>query len=439
MLKNFLMNRKKASNMNQKINKMISAVLALFTAASLSAVAAAENTDSAGFAVESELAVPAKAPYDTKYVNIQWNTDEAETAGVPVAEGEHFLFPVGNKVKKLSEGNGELLGTAELNEKVAENCRGAALGGILVQPTRTSIYTINTADMSVVSSKGFGGSISTDVALDGNYAYFGVRFESGSSFYCVDFTQDCSVVWEYKSADSVTAATTSGGRIIFGAGTKLVVHEKDSGGCVETDIGAEITGAPFAGQYAVFLPAADGRVYKLRLNDDGTMEDDSLVYCEVGGNVSAPAVFNGRLYVTSDEGFFIIDSLNMEVVEKFTDMEGGSAPFVCYGNGPRVYIVAPMEEYWCLFTVYDPGEDNDPEATKLAKLDHYEGGRAAVSAEGTLCMRDGLGRLYALTVAEYSLFYIILKLALFLVLIVLIVLWLRFVIKKRVKDKSNFL
>ena len=54
-------------------------------------------------------------------------------------------------------------------------------------------------------------------------------------------------------------------------------------------------------------------------------------------------------------------------------------------------------------------------------------------------MRDGLGRLYALTVAEYSLFYIILKLALFLVLIVLIVLWLRFVIKKRVKDKSNFL
>lgn len=430
------MNRKKARTMNGIIKSIIITGAALLTSAFTAAGAAAESS---GFAVESELALPAKAPYDTKYVNIQWNTDEADTAGVPVAEGTHFLLPVGNKVKKLAEENGELLGSAELNEKVSESCRGAALGGTLVQPTRTSLYTINTDDMSVISSKGFGGNISTDVALDGNYAYFGVKLESGSRFYCVDFTDGFSVVWEYECAGDVTAATMSGGRIIFGAGTNLVVRSADGTDFAETDIGAEITGAPFAGEYAVFIPAADGRIYKLRLNDDGTMEEDSLVYCEVGGNVTPPAVFNGRLYTTSDEGFFIIDSLNMEVIEKFDNMKGGSAPFVCYGNGPRVYVVAPMEGYWCLYTVFDPGEGSDPEETKLAKLDNYEGGRAAVSAAGTLCMRDGLGRLYALTVAEYSIVYIILKLVLFLALIVLVVLWLRFVIKKRTKDKPNFL
>lgn len=422
--------------MNRKIKSIISVCAAALTAASASSAAFA---DSAGFVSEGELARPVKAPYDTKYVNIQWSTDEAETAGVPIAEGEHFLFPVGNKINKIAESSGEILGTAELSEKVSENCRGAVLDETMIQPTRTSLYAINTADMSVKSSKSFGGNISTDVALSGNYAYFGVEAEVGSTFYCVDFTNGFSVVWEYDSDSAVTSTSENTGHVIFGTGTKLVVHEKDGNGFVETDIGADIAEAPLAGKYAVYIPATDGNLYKLRLNDDGTMEEDSLQSCKVGEEPSTPAVFNGRLYITSADGFFIIDSLNMEVIEKFTDMKGGSAPFVCYGNGPRVYTVAPMDGYWCMFTVYDPGEGVDPEETKLAKLENFEGGKHAVSNAGTLCFRDGYGRLYALTVAEYSIFYIVLKLVLLLVLVVLIVLWLRFVIKKRIKDKSNFL
>ena len=217
------------------------------------------------------------------------------------------------------------------------------------------------------------------------------------------------------------------------------MHDKDEDSFAETELGAEITAAPLSGEYAVYIPAADGELYKLRLNDDGTMEEDSLASCTVGAEPTTPAVFNGRLYISSADGFFILDSLNMEVIEKFSDMKGGTAPFVCYGNGPRAYVVAPMDSYWCLFTVYDPGEGTDPEETKLAKLENFEGGKCTVSDAGTLCFRDGYGRLYALNIAEYSIFFIVLKLALLLVLVVLIVLWLRFVIKKRLKDKSNFL
>lgn len=422
--------------MNRKIKTIIAAITAAAAAASVSAAAFA---DSSGFVTESELARPVKAPYDTKYVNIQWNTTEAETAGVPIAEGEHFLFPYNNKVSKIAEKNGEILGTAELDEKISENCRGAVLDGTLIQPARTSLYSVNTADMSVSASKSFGGNISTDVALSGSYAYFGVESDSGSTFYCVDYTNNFSVVWEYGSDSAVTSASENTGHVIFGAGTKLVVHDKDDDSFVETELGADIAAAPLAGEYAVYIPAADGELYKLRLNDDGTMEEDSLASCTVGAEPTTPAVFNGRLYISSADGFFILDSLNMEVIEKFSDMKGGTAPFICYGNGPRAYVVAPMDSYWCLYTVYDPGEGTDPEETKLAKLENFEGGKYTVSNTGTLCFRDGYGRLYALNIAEYSIFFIVLKLVLLLVLVVLIVLWLRFVIKKRLKDKSNFL
>ncbi len=412
--------------------KRIIRALAGLAAAALSVTAFAQSD---GFYNESELAVPVKAPYDTKYTNVEWSTSQADTAGVPVPCGEYVFMPAMNKIRKLSEKDGSILCTAELDEKVSETCSGAAAGGILIQPARTKIFALSAADLTIKCSRSFGGEICTDAAIYDNFAYFGVRTDDGYAFYCADIENGLSTVWEYRCELAPSSPALHGGYVVFTVGEKLVCHEKSGDGVTESDIGAETVGAPFVSEYAVFISAADGDVIKLRLTDSGEVEDGTITSCKTAKGLSSPAEWDGRVYVSSDEGLFILDSLNMTVEERLSEIKNGTPPLVCYGSGPRVYVTAPLEDYWCLYSVYDYQELDEPEISQLAKLENFEGGRTAVSDTGTMYFRDGIGRLFALTVAPYNVFMIILKLVLLLALIVMVFLLLRYWVKQRAQKR----
>ncbi len=412
---------------------LLKRVFAAAAAALMLSVTAAAESD--GFYNESELALPVKAPYDTKYTNIQWSTSEADTAGVPVPWGEYVFMPAGNKIRKLSENDGSVLGAAELSEKVSKTCAGAAAGEILIQPTRTKVFAVNTGNLEIKAARGFGGDICTDAAICDNLAYFGVNLIDEYIFYCVDIEKEFSTVWEYSCESAPSSPALHGDYVVFAVGEQLVCHEKSGDGFVENDLGAEISGTPFISEYAVFVSTADGEVIKLRLTENGTTEDGTITRCKTANGLSSPVSWDGRVYVSSDDGLFILDSLNMTVEEQFGEIKNGTAPLVCYGAGPRVYVTAPLEDYWCLYSVYDYSELDSPEISQLAKLEDFEGGRTTVSNEGTMYFRDGIGRLFALTVAPYNVFFIILKLVLLLALIVLVFLLLRSWVKQRAEKR----
>lgn len=411
-----------------RIKSIAAAAAALVMSAVTSLSAAA---DSSGFYTESELALAVKAPYDTKYTNVTWSTSEAETVGVPVAAGARVALPVGNKVNLLSEKDGSLSATIELSENASEQCRGAALGNTLIQPTRTGIAVINLQTDRLVQERSFDLPISSDAAMIDSRAYFAAGEEGDYTFFCVDLSNNLEPLWEYRSSEPISAPSIYGERVVFATGTRLVSADSESGQAVENDVGAVITGAPFAAQYAVYVSAEDGCVYKLRLNSDGTLEEDTLTPCKVGGALSSPLQWNGRVYVASSEGFFILDSLNMSVTRRYDEIKGGTAPIVCFGSGTRVYTVAPLEDYWCLYCIFDMDELDEPQISKLAKLQNFEGGRVAVSDSGTMYFRDGIGRLFALIITDYNIFMIVLKLVLLLALIVLVFIWLRQWAKQR--------
>lgn len=410
------------------VKSIAAAFAAVITAAAAAVCGSAEST---GFYTEKELALGINAPYDTKYVNILWNTAETETAGVPVSCGTALIRPAGNRVNKLSGETGELLGCAELDEKVSPSCRGAVSGNTLVQPTRSGIAVINVQTMQQVSSRSFDGTPSSDAAIIDSLAYIAVSGADGYTFYCVDLANGLETVWEYSSSEPLSAPSLSGDYVLFGAGRTLVSVHYKSGEYKESDIGAGICGAPFSGEYAVYLSAEDGNVYKLRLTDDGAVEPDTLTPCKAGGELSAPLAWNGRVYVCSSDGLVIMDSLNMEVTRTISEIKGGTAPLICYGNGPRVYTVAPLEDYWCLYSVLDADEAEAPAVSKLAKLENFEGGRIAAAQNGTLYFRDGIGRVYALAVAQYSILLIVVKLVLLAALFVLVFMLLRKWAKQR--------
>ncbi len=420
-----------------KLKKIIGTAAAVFTAAALTLSVSADAADSGGFRTESELATAAKTPYDGKYTNIAWNTERSDSAGVPVPLSDSVIFPVGNKVLKLAENTGEELGCAELSEKVSPDCRGAAVGNRLLQPTRTGLAVINTDTMTVECYRSLGMNIVTDAAVVGELGFVGVELGYGCMFVCVDLSRELETLWEWEDSDGSipTDPALFGENVIFGMGSTLMTYNYSANIFGEIPLPTEISGSPFAGEYAVYFSGSDGKSYKLRLNDDGTLEEDTLISCDIGGELSSPVAWNSRLYVASSEGFYILDSLNMEVMESLPDIKSGTDPIICYGNGPRVYLLYPEGEMWNFCCILDSEGLEQPEVTLPARLENFVGGRLEVSAAGTMYFRDGIGRLYAAQVAPFNLLLVIVKLVLLLALIVLVFIILRYWAKNRNANK----
>lgn len=405
---------------------MLSITLTFLTSSTASA---------AGFASENETTLTAKTPYDKSYVKIEWHTSEGENVGVPLPFEDFLLVPTLNKVNKLSEKDGKLEASAELDEKVSVDCRGTLDDGILIQPTRTSLYLIDVEEMNVLGKKEFG-EIVTDVACADGLIYFGFKDGDGFKLCCADISNDLKTVWEYSSEKPVTSPARIGEKIVFGAGEKLVVRTES--GISENEIGAEITHV-FAGKYAVFMCCANGELRKLRLDEDGKAEEDSLGVCEIGGTLTAPVGVDNHIYVGSDEGFFVIDGLNMDITKKFSELKNASAPVLTVGNGVRAYTAAPHSDAngdrWYLYSVLDM--DEAVTLSEIAKIIDFTDGKTAVSQSGRMFFRDAKGQVWAISEYKPSVIVGIIKVVLTFAILIMLILILRAWVKNRQAKKPQ--
>ena len=236
----------------------------------------------------------------------------------------------------------------------------------------------------------------------------------------------------------MTSPSLFGDYVLFGAGESLIAHAHKSESFVENPVGAEIT-AVFAGKYAVFMSGTDDNLYKLRLNDDGRTEAETLTKCELGGELTAPAELNNRVYVGSSEGFFVLDGLNMEVVKEFPELKNSTAPFICTGRGQRAYTAAPHTESngdlrWYLYNILD-GDDGQVTLSELAKIIDYTDGRSVVSPNGIMFFRDAFGQIWAVCERENDLLTIIIKIVLMIAIVVMVMVIVRAWAKKRNEKK----
>lgn len=404
------------------IKKLVNFTAALLTAALLTLNAFA---DSAGFAVEKERALAVRVPFDKSRVDIRWNTDNGENVGVPITDGEYVLLPTLNTVHKLSEKSGELVYVAVLDEKVAANFSGSALDGVLVQPTRTMLYAISVDKMTVLCSRKFG-EIVTDVALKDGLVYFGAKTDCGYSFICADYKNSFNTVWEFSSEKALTSPALYGDMVVFGAGEDLIVHSSDGSDFKNNPIGEQLTNV-LASRYAIFMTTISGDICKIRLEPDGSAEEETLTSCRVGGDLTAPAEYNNHVYVGSSEGFFVLDGLNMEIIKSFPELKNSSEPIICYGAGQRAYTVARDEQLDrdVLYSILDT--DDEQTASEIVKIIDYTGGECAVSAAGTMYFRTADGKLWAIAESGNDVLTMVIKvvltLSIFAMLIIIILAW----------------
>lgn len=395
---------------------------------------------SSGFAGEDRLITAAAAPYNNKYTQIKWGGEEKRSGcGIPLTDGERLLLPCENSLLALSEETGEVKAEVELPEKCSEYYAGAKTDTSLLLPTEHGMSLINTDSMTVRASRSFDGAVASDCAIIDDMGYFAVEAGGGFEFLCVDLgSEGLSTLWSCELPEQPTAAAVQGDYIIFGSGSSLYTHHYKEDSFTEIPLGREITGAPFATEYAVFFSTKDGFAGKLRLNIDGTLEQDTLTYCEIGSEPSSPLSWNGRLYVATNDGFYILDNLNMDVMHIITDIKGGCTPQVHYGSGPYIYTVAEREGRWAVYCVRDMDEDSEPVTAILAQMEDYTNGAFCASAKGTLYFRDGIGRVYALTVAPFDVFGLIIRLVVVLALIVVVFIWLKKVAQRRANLRPKY-
>ena len=416
------------------MKKILTIISAALTALALSICAFAEN---AGFANENELTSPAKTPYDKQSVEIMWHTGEAAVAGVPISEGEFLYAPVGNKINKLSEKDGKATAAAELEEKVSDSCKGAIIGNTLVQPTRTGICAVDTENMSLLQFKKFG-EILTDIAVYDDLVFFGAKTDEGCAFYCVDLSKNLDIIAQYNSTEKPSSPALFGDYAVFSCGEKLVCFSKTDKKFIENEIGAK-TNFVFAGEYAIFMSGSDGFMYKVRLLEDGSVEPESLMKCEIGGELTAPAETGNRLYVGSTEGFFILDGLNMEIAKKYTELKKSCAPVITFGNGLRVYTAAPVETdggKWYLYNILDNNGEYD--ISEVAKIIDFTNGKISVSDSGIMFFCDNLGQIWAIKTPELDIIGIVLKILITVAIIVLLIIFIRAVVKKHSANQPKF-
>lgn len=391
------------------------------------------SASAAGFASESDVLSTAQTPFDKKYVKIDWHTPQGENVGVPLAFEDFLYLPTLNKVNKISEKDGKITASTELDEKVSTSARGVIDDGLLIQPTRTELHVINVAEMQLLHTKSFG-EIITDVACEDGLAYFGFKDGGAFKFRCADVSNELETVWEYSSEKPVTSATKIGGKIVFGSGENLIVRTESD--FAENPVGAEISHV-FAGKYAIFMCCDNGELRKLRLDDDGKAEENSLGVCELGGTLTAAVGVDNHIYVGSTEGFFVIDGLNMDVTKRFDELKNASAPILTLGNGVRAYTAAPHSDAdgnrWYLYSVLDT--DETVTLSELAKIIDFTDGKAAVSDSGRMFFRDAKGQVWAISLSKPSLILGIIKVILAFAILIMLILILRAWVKNRQAKK----
>lgn len=407
---------------------MIAAAAAILTAVSMTAYG-----ESAGFSGAEKYITAAQTPHESKYTKIQWGgAQQWEHCGVPAAYGEVLLLPAADSLIQLNEATGEQVGSVQLPDSCSTEYSGALCGSSLLLPTENGACLVNTAGLSVTAYRAFDGKTASDCAVLDGLGYFAAEADGGYQFLCIDLeSEGLDTVWSFDVPEKPSGAAVQGNSIIFAAGSSIYTHDVRSDRAFEIPVGKKIVGEPFASEYAVFFSTEDGYAGKLRLQSDGTMEEDTLAFCEIGKTPSSPVAWNGRLYIGCENAFYILDSLNMETTYIISDIKGGCTPQIHYGSGPYIYTVAPREGRWALYCVLDMDEESEPTVNILAQMDDFTGGAFCASQKGTLYFRDAIGRVYALTAAPFDVLGLVLRLIVLLALLVLVFVWIKKVAKRR--------
>ncbi|MGN0651005.1 MAG: hypothetical protein ACI4KM_11250 [Oscillospiraceae bacterium] len=396
-------------------------------AAAVAALAAVSCTASAaGFRNEAESIYPIPSAFDRKYTSVEWSyiPENGDVTGAPLSAGGNVYFAVNNELFCKSESDGNSISSVMLPQQCSV-FSGAVIGNTLIQPTKSGICTVNLQTMELIAQKDLGAEISEPCAADDNLAYVITESDNSETLRCIDLSDNLNTVWEYSS-ESVTALSAQGNRVVFGADTRLISADEKTGSYYETELGKQLTSAPFATEYAIYFSCTDGTVGRARLNTDGSFEEGTITYCDLEANdLTSPLAYNGSLYVCADSGLYVLDSLNMEQEQVFSEIKSGTSPWMCTGNGQQLYTVANYEDALVLYCININEELDEPIVNKLAKLENFSGGVVAPADSGVMFFRDGYGRVHALKAVGYDWFSIIIKLLLFIALIVAVFLWLR--------------
>lgn len=198
---------------------------------------------------------------------------------------------------------------------------------------------------SVWTSESFGGQSLSHVTYADGRIYAGATTKpSGSEtegiFYCLD-AADGHTIWTYEDKEKPGGYYWSGSIVcenyvyFTGDNGTLVCHSKDTDEVIKKytlttsgKIRSDIFTNPETSTY--YTASTDGKVYRFRINEDGSCQDliSSYIGKQIPASVnctSTPVVYNGRLYIGSiADGKGLLSVLNADTLSSIYQVTTGA-------------------------------------------------------------------------------------------------------------------
>src|SRR5678810_30790 len=193
-----------------------------------------------------------------------------------------------------------------------------------------------------------GSSWPGQPSVDEKYVYFG---SADGRLYCLD-AKDGSLVWSYKTEDSLKATPTIAGDRLIASGLDHYIY------CIDARTGTliwkyktgfEVDCSAAVIDNRVYFGGEDGYFYSLNLGDGKTVWK-----ARIGADSdSTPAVYEGKVYTAAENGVvYCFRQINGELVWKYQAIGGTGKEKSGFWASPivaneRVYIGSSNGYLYC--------------------------------------------------------------------------------------------
>lgn len=287
----------------------------------------------------------------------KYGTGWAAAPVPPILVNDYLYTASGSRVMKIDKETGELLQEGKLNGSVgfALNNLVYAEGMLFALIGNGQVQALNAETLeSLWISEKLGGQTLCPITYKNGYIYTGTwnRETENGDFFCLSVAdedpaqtdEEKKCVWKYTSKGGFywAGAYASDDYVIFGSddgrdegdyaeGSKLTSVNPVTGDVIDQlenlqgDLRSSIAYDETTG--CVYFSSKGGRLYKVKVNEDGTFDHDYSYYSLGGMSTGTPVVYKGRIYLGgSGPNQFGPDGHYLRVVDAATMQEIYSVP-----------------------------------------------------------------------------------------------------------------
>lgn len=289
----------------------------------------------------------------------QYGTNLYSNASEPIIVNGYIYLAVDKQLLKIDAATGVKLAQAPLAGSIGYTTRPVYAQGVVMVPLDGGAVQALTADTlttvwltDAVSSK---AQSSSQITVDGNYAYVGTGEYVGASTYnngyltCINILTG-AIAWQHRNAAEGyywNGAVVAGGYAVVStsAGTVEVLNRSTGAVAGTFALGASVNSACVVSSdgSTIYVVSRDGKLHVLSLGANGSLSETSIVDLGLTGSACTPVVADNVMYVGGESGSgAVLAMVDLATLSVKTIGNAGGKAIPCGNPGMGGIKAAPL-------------------------------------------------------------------------------------------------